>query len=315
MLHGETIITDRYAYSLLTGEQKMREDPLTGEETPWAFSRRYGCNYATASEHLLTFRSAAAGFYDLEHDGGTGNFGGFKSGCTSNLIAANGVLNAPDYTRTCTCSYQNQTSLALVYTPDVEVWVTYFGERGDGPIRDIGINLGAPGNRRAPDGRFWIAYPLLPYIDNPGKESGIRADVTVDFEEGGFYTHHTSRISGGNGVPWVSASGCRGISRLELGLETSEKVRCRVRLYFAEPDHTSPGKRVFDVRIEGEKVLEHFDIFREAGDRNRSLVKTFEGIEVGDGKVTLEFASAQPDVGDAASLPLLCGVEVTLETR
>ena len=314
MLHGETIITDRYAYSLLTGEQKMREDPLTGEETPWAFSRRYGCNYAIASEHLLTFRSAAAGFYDLEHDGGTGNFGGFKSGCTSNLIAANGVLNAPDYTRTCTCSYQNQTSLALVFMPDVEIWVTYFGERGDGPIRDIGINLGAPGSRRAPDGRFWIAYPLLPYIKDPEKESGISADVTVDFEKGGFYAHHSSRISG-NGLRWVAASGCRGISRLELALGTLEKVTYRVRLHFAEPDNASPGKRVFDVLIEGEKVLENFDVFKEAGGRNRSLVRTFEDVEVDDGKVTLAFTSAQPDAGDGASLPLLCGVEVMLEPK
>ena len=62
MLHSDTIITDRYAYGLLTGEQKMRADPLTGEEKPWMFRRNYGCNYAVASEHLLTFRSAAAGF-------------------------------------------------------------------------------------------------------------------------------------------------------------------------------------------------------------------------------------------------------------
>jgi len=128
ILHRDTVITDKYAYSLLTGEQNMRVDPLTGEEKPWIFKRNYGCNYAIASEHLLTFRSAAAGFYDLEHDGGTGNFGGFRSSCTSNLLAANGVLNAPDYTRTCSCSYQNQTSLALVHVPDIEIWTTYFDE-------------------------------------------------------------------------------------------------------------------------------------------------------------------------------------------
>jgi len=313
ILHGRTVITDRYAYDLLTGEQKMRRDPLTGREVPWAFTRRYGCNYAIASEYLLTFRSAAAGFYDLEHDGGTGNFGGFKSGCTSNLIAADGVLNAPDYTRTCSCSYQNQTSLALVHDPDVEMWVTYFGERGEGAVKEVGINLGAPGNRRAPDGRFWIAYPLLPYIENPEAESGISADVTVELRGGGFYTHHSSRISGGDGPSWVAASGCRGISKLELGLGTSGKVTCRVGLHFAEPDNTSPGRRVFDVAIEGKRVLKNFDIFGEAGARNRSLVKIFEGIEVDDGRLTIEFTPTQPDVGDESSLPLLCGVEVTVE--
>jgi len=48
------------------------------------------------------------------------NLGGFKSGCTPNLIVADGVLNAPDYTRTCT----NQGALAtasLEATPLAEV--------------------------------------------------------------------------------------------------------------------------------------------------------------------------------------------------
>ena len=312
ILHGRTVITNRYAYDLLTGEQKMREDPVTGEEAPWMFSRRYGCNYAIASENLLTFRSAAAGFYDLEHDGGTGNLGGFKSGCTSNLIVADGVLNAPDYTRTCSCSYQNQSSLALVHMPEAELWVTYSVARGDGPIRDIGINLGAPGNRRMPDGRFWIAYPLLPHISNPEKESGIRAGVMIEImEDGGFYTRHSSGISGGDGLPWVSSSGCRGISKLELDLGTEERVTCRVRLHFADPDPVLEGARVFDVRIEGKKVLEDFDIFEEAGGQNRSLVRTFEGIDVKDGKVTVAFSSAKSDGADPIAPPLLCGIEVT----
>src|SRR2546427_13090888 len=82
----------------------------------------------------------------------TGNIGGFRSGCTNNLVVAGGVLCAPDYTRTCTCSYQNQTSLALVPMPDAEMW-TFFGKRVvDGPVRRVGINLGAPGNRKAAEG-------------------------------------------------------------------------------------------------------------------------------------------------------------------
>ena len=84
----------------------------------WTWARTYGCNTPAASENLLTFRSGAAGYYDLCNDGGTGNLGGFRSGCTNNLIVAGGLLTAADYTRTCTCSYQNQASLALVPMPD-----------------------------------------------------------------------------------------------------------------------------------------------------------------------------------------------------
>jgi hypothetical protein len=75
---------------------------------PWRITRTYGCNTVIASEHLLTFRSGAA---DLRHrdpqrlwvtweDLGVSYF---------NLIIADGVLNAPNYTHV-HLRHQNQTS-------------------------------------------------------------------------------------------------------------------------------------------------------------------------------------------------------------
>src|SRR5256714_4167499 len=137
MTHGNIIQKDTSACDRLTGATKMRDDPLTGKPVEWTWSRNYGCNTPAASEHLLTFRSGAAGYFDLANDGGTGNLGGFKSGCTNNLIVAGGLLNAPDYTRTCICSYQNQASLALVPMPEAEMW-TYFGRQDPiGMIRRV----------------------------------------------------------------------------------------------------------------------------------------------------------------------------------
>lgn len=152
ILHHDWIITNTNSYAesagafhLLDGRQRMVPNPITGQMQPWKLTRAYGCNNIIASENLLTFRSGSAGYYDLLTDGGTGNLGGFKSGCTSNLVVANGVLNAPDYTRTCSCAYQNQTSLALVHMPDIELWsvdtsasVKSHGKR----IDSLGINLG-----------------------------------------------------------------------------------------------------------------------------------------------------------------------------
>src|SRR5690606_19702020 len=131
---------------IATGQPHLIENPLTGQREPMSFTRAYGCNTPVASEHLLTFRSGAAGLYDLSRHGGTGNLGGVKSGCTSNLIAADGVLNAPDYTRTCSCGYQNQTSLALVHMPSLEMWT--FSTLGldldkEKGLKRVGINLGA----------------------------------------------------------------------------------------------------------------------------------------------------------------------------
>ena len=537
ILHGDTIITDRYAYSLLTGEQKMRVDPFTGEERPWVFQRNYGCNYAVASEHLLTFRSAAAGFLDLMRDGGTGNFGGFKSGCTSNLVVADGVLNAPEYTRTCSCSYQNQTSLALVHTPDVEMWTDYFDEpsnspiesssvaivfsdldgdityanrsflrmfgyskkaevlgkpavellpledeasevvealhtkgewtgelaaavkdgshldahlsarmiadeagnpvsimasfvdissraiayfdlsgtltyvnssflnltgydddkevlgkpasefwkssligelrhkgrwtgetvvvRNDGstldinlsgsvvkdkagdavsvevsfinitglkrieesmlksggirdyispgdPVKTLGINLGAPGDRRSDNGMLWLEYPI---VGGPS----AKIPVIITPEDCRRFNHHSSRIQG-DGLKWVVASGIEGVSDITVtlaakpgGIDSQEEEQpgqvrpYTVRLYFAEPDEIMPGKRVFDVTIQGKKVLDSLDIVAEAGGSNRRVVKEFSGIMV-DYDLIVDFA--QRKKGKA---PLICGIEVVAE--
>src|SRR5205085_2332696 len=147
----DTILMAGNGCDLRTGKRTMRKDPLTGEAVEWTWTRGYGCNTPLASEYLLTFRSGAAGYYDLCRDGGTGNLGGFRSSCTNNLIVAGGVLTAADYTRTCTCSYQNQTSLALVPMPDAEMW-TFTGSREvTGPVRRLGLNLGAPGSRKAED--------------------------------------------------------------------------------------------------------------------------------------------------------------------
>ncbi|MCP4641409.1 MAG: hypothetical protein GY851_13290, partial [bacterium] len=161
ILHGNRIITHGKMYDLLTGEPTMRTNPLTGASVPWAYQRTKGCNYHIASEHLLTFRSSAAAYFDLDSDGGTGHFGGFKSGCSNNLIVADGLLNAPDYTRTCSCAYQNQTSLAMIHMPEVEVWTTCPALEVAAPVQRVGFNLGASGDRKAEDGTLWLEYPIV----------------------------------------------------------------------------------------------------------------------------------------------------------
>jgi hypothetical protein len=90
ILHNDTLITNTTSYRESKGalssagrfaDHRGRPGDRRGS-LPWRFTRTYGCNTAVASEHLLTFRSGAAGFYDLTNHGGTGNLGGFKSGCT-----------------------------------------------------------------------------------------------------------------------------------------------------------------------------------------------------------------------------------------
>ncbi|KAF5415198.1 MAG: Outer membrane protein assembly factor BamB [Candidatus Methanogaster sp.] len=304
ILYHDTIIcgaeswgTEKQAkhFSLLTGVRLTRESPITGSDVELSWARGYGCNHPLASEHMVFFRSGAAGYFDLNQNSGTGNFGGFKSGCTESLVAADGVLNSPDYTRTCICAYQNQLSLAMVHMPENEAWTFNELDMDNASIASIGLNLGAPGDRVSENGTWWFEYPIV-----GGPSPDIHAEITGEAE---YFTHHSSRFEGE--IPWVAASGCQGISSLALNNATGNYT---VRLYFAEPDDATAGERVFDVAIQGEVVLSDFDVVSEAGETRKTVVKSFDGVIAGAaGRLVVTFTAT----GDAG--PIINGIEVVQE--
>ena len=344
ILHNELILTGANSYtnsggafSLLTGEPHLVKNPLTEKMEPWRLNRTYGCNTIIASEHLLTFRSGAAGFYDLDSMSGTASLGGFKSGCTSNLVIANGVLNAPDYTRTCSCAYQNQTSLAFVHMPEAEMWsYSQFGidgKQGDRILR-AGINFGAPGNRRAPDGTLWLEHPHV------GVGNAPQAGVEFVGKDLRWFRRHSSQVvASATGHAWVAASGLVGEGEIvvtpslrrpllvkpakpgkdgeppppppkqEPLLKVDYPVKAHlVRLHFSDPDDLPPGDRVFSVVLQGKTVLENFDIAKAAGKNGGVVVREFKGIEIGaDLRVELR------SIAGWKAPPVLCGVEFAAE--
>lgn len=305
MIHHDTILLSNNACDLLTGALKLREHPLTGELVEWIWSRNYGCNTPMASEHLLTFRSGAAGYFDFCNDGGTGNFGGFRSSCTNNLVVAGGVLCAPDYTRTCTCNYQNQTSIALVPLAEVETWTSFGAQSYKQPVRRVGINLGAPGDRKADDGTLWIDYPSI-----GGASPAVKiATVPKDAEDLAWFRRHSSQVSG-EGLAWVSAAGAEGLRSLEITL-ADEKAAPRnytVRLHFAEPQPLAAGQRVFAVRLQGKVVEEALDVASATGGSLRGLVKEYAKVRCGE-TLLIELTP----LANSEHPAVLCGVEVLAE--
>ena len=69
-----------------------------------------------------------------------------------------------------------------------------------------------------------------------------------------------------------------------------------VQLHFAELYHQTAGARVFDVMVEGVLVLDDFDIFAAAGARNTAVIRTFDGIVVSDGKLTITIPQITADL-------------------
>ena len=257
LIHHDRLITN--------GGGGFEIDIKTGKPTGWKYSRMYGCNTAVGSEHLLTFRSGAAGFCDLTGDSGTGNLGGFRSSCTSNLIPADGVLNAPDYTRTCSCSYQLQTSLALVHMPGIESWTfgneDFFSE----PVESFGLNLGAPGDSRDKAGTLWFDYPS---IGSPGP----KLDVQFEPANPERFIQHTLLTQADDpkwvGAPnWVGASGLIGVRKVKLKLKRPDKDHKNARLTLAfglppsETYKTEP--RIFSVEVNGRRLATDMNLNRQ----------------------------------------------------
>lgn len=296
------------AVDLLTGQPLTQSDPLTDQAVPWNWVGAIRCGTQNFSRHLALFRSGAAAFAELDGWPTTGNVAGVRPGCTNNLVVADGMLNVPDYTRTCSCSYQHQTSLGLVHMPEVEMW-TYSSlpTPKAGEIRRIGINLGAPGSRlnRGND-TLWLEHPsqVLPAPDVP---------LLVETEEDAVWFHqHSAIIDGdGDGHRWVAASGVEGIRRIRVGglvtaADNTDQVSYQVRLHFAELGNMEPGERVFNIDVQGQQVLTDFDVNDRAGDRKRIVVAEIDAKPDADGAIEIAFQADERSIGK----PLLCGVEI-----
>ncbi len=278
ILLDDSIVVDTCAYDLLTGEIKMRANPLTGENTPFTYNRTYGCNTVTAGKHLLLFRSAAAGFYDWDNLGGTGNFGGYKSSCTSNLIPACGVLNSPDYTRTCSCSYQNQTSLAFINMPELEYWTNNQIKWDGSRINNFGLNFGAPGDRMY-NGTLWLEYPLI-----GGASPKLQIKVNGNYQRN---TKHSLLMKGDQN--WVGASSISNFDSIEITINKNdnEDAKYDLLLYFAESDRkVEKGDRIFNLEI-ADKKIGPIDIISIAGEALKTVSIPVKMVKI-DKKITIK---------------------------
>jgi hypothetical protein len=78
-----------------------------------------------------------------------------------------------------------------------------------------------------------------------------------------------------------------------------------VRLHFAEPTFDTPALRLFNVDINGTRVLTNFDIFATAGGEDIAVVKDFPNVQPDQtGHITIDFSN-----GDADQ-PLINGIEI-----
>jgi len=300
IIHNDKIYSNGIGWHLLTGDPILEKDPITGADLKWSFKREYGCGIVAASEHLLTFRSASAGFVNLDVFEGTGSLGGWKASCSTNLIVADGVLNSPDYTRTCQGPFQNQTSLALINMPGMTYW-TNSNYKWDGSrIRQLGLNLNAPGDRTSDRNTLWLEFP------NAG---GAQSEIPVKIDTVNYFTIRKDPVSvSSENTPWITSSAIGGVRSLEITLSREKEVpetTYLIKLFFSELENKQPGDRVFNIKLQDDTVLENFDIAGEAGKNDKEVIKSFAGIKAGQ--------TVKIDLVPLKGNTIISGIELTQE--
>ena len=190
--------------------------------------------------------------------------------------------------------------MALTHSPEIEYWTTNdFACEGE-QIKRLGLNFGAPGDRRVASGTLWLDTPSV---------GGASPNVPVRIapEKPRWYYRHSSRIKDAE-LAWVAASGVEGLEELAvtLGKGVAAGATYTVRLYFAEVDPRKPGERVFSAALQGKTVIEKMDIVREAGGADKLVIKEFKGVKAAK-EMVLKMKAVRGKT-------LISGIEVIAET-
>ena len=313
ILEGE-IYAEPWAFDLHTGAEKKRPHPVTGEETVWQFSRPgHHCGPLTATPSMLFFRSGFTSYYDLEKDSGTTHFAGHRLGCWVNAIPGNGLLMVPEASAGCVCQFQMTATFVFEPRPDRDTWRLYSATGPQLPVKTMSLNLGAPGDRRDKFGTLWLGFPRPKTVG--------RLEYTFDIAPTflgtkDYVSVNEQRVEvNGQQTPWVFSSMARGFNtcRVPLRGKSDPPAAYTVRMYFAEVGDVVVGQRKFDIKLQGQVVARQVDIVKDAGGRGKSLVRTFQGVNVKD-SLAVELVPSTAEKKDQRVLPILSALEVQLES-
>ncbi|MGB7346154.1 MAG: PQQ-binding-like beta-propeller repeat protein [Pirellulaceae bacterium] len=299
---GNDIYAEPWAFNLHTGEPKMRPHPLTGADSEWRFSRPgHHCGVITATPNMMFFRSGFIGYYDLYQDSGTRHFAGQRLGCWVNAIPGNGLVMIPEASAGCVCQFSIASTVVMEPKTQNKSWGIFSAVGPTTPVKRIGINLGAPGDRKDISGQEWLGYPR--------PSSRERLEFVFDLKPklasgGGWYSRNPESVTiDDTDKPWVYASGARGLSSIVIPLlgKDDAKANYTVKLHFANLG--SADTAPFDVQLQ-DSVQRKGVVISGSSDATKPEVIELRDIAVTD-NLTLQLIPSDPN-----HLPTLAAVEV-----
>lgn len=301
---GDEIFAEPWAFELHTGNAKTRPHPLTGEDSEWRFSRPgHHCGVITATPNMMFFRSGFIGYYDLYHDSGTRHFAGQRLGCWINAIPGNGLVMIPEASAGCVCQFSIASTVVMEPKTENKSWGIFSAVGPTTPVKRIGINFGAPGDRKDPSGQEWFGYPR----PSSRKRLEFVFDLKPKLESGGgWYSRNLESVNiEGTDKPWIYSSGGRGLQQFEIPLLGKGDPQCTysVRLHFSNLESADDGS--LEVRLQGKTAEAKI----QSVSSDSPIVKEFENVVV-DRNLTVELEHAA-----AESLATISAIEVIREDQ
>ena len=163
-----------------------------------------------------------------------------------------------------------------------------------GPVKRLGINFGAPGDRVDDDGTPWLEYP-------PSAGPSPKINVETEPDDLEYFRRHATTVTGP--LPWVTASGVKGVRSVTVAPTATTRSRRRKGPPVLRPPAASESRTVrLDVALQGRTV----SIARRyrRGRRARRTLAASKGVRAGEA-----LSGAEPRRSRCVADPLRAGVD------
>ena len=218
---------------------------------------------------------------DLNADEGIRHFAGHRLGCWINAIAANGLVMIPEASAGCVCQFSIASTIVMEPRESRRPWTIYSAIGTTTPVKQLLVNLGAPGDRKDALGNIWFSYPRRDAYQQTTLD--VQLPLRTEFgAEGGFDNVAEDRVDSTADVPWLSTSWAAGLKQVSLSLlgEGDAPATYTIRLHFADGRAEGDDISVLDVSFNGETVIEGLAVPRRGEGPVEELVREVRGVSV-----------------------------------